>query len=98
MIDIKNLSFEYEKGVTVLDSINIHINKGEKVGIIGANGAGKSTLLKILVGLIDNYTGDVRVLGLDVRRKNYPKIREDVSYMFQDSDNQLFMPTARDDI
>lgn len=98
MIKTQNLSFEYEQGIPILNSIDMSIQENEKVGIIGANGAGKSTLLKIFVGLLDKYHGDVKVLGHSVEKKNYAKIREQVSYMFQDSDNQLFMPTALEDI
>ena len=98
MIKCQNLSFAYEPDTEVLRNITLKIKTGERVGIIGANGAGKSTLLRILLGLEKDYRGVVSVGGMEVVKKNYPAIRKAAGYMFQDSENQLFMPTAREDV
>ena len=98
MIKCKNLSFAYEQGAEVLKNITLNVKKGERVGIIGANGAGKSTLLRILIGLEKDYAGGVSVNDLEVVKKNYPVIRKMAGYMFQDAENQLFMPTVRQDV
>ena len=98
MIECKNLSFAYGQDAMVLKNIVLAITKGEKVGIIGANGAGKSTLLRILLGLEKDFSGKVFINGMEVVKKNYPAIRKTAGYMFQDSENQLFMPTAREDV
>ena len=57
LINIKDLSFSYEKGEKVLDGLNLTAHDGESIGIVGANGIGKSTLMKLLVGLYLNYEG-----------------------------------------
>ena len=98
MIKCEKLSFAYDKDADILKNITFSVGKGERVGIIGANGAGKSTLLRILFGLEKDYGGTVMVGGLKVEKKNYPVIRKTAGYMFQDSENQLFMPTAREDV
>ena len=76
----------------------MQIESGESVGLIGANGVGKSTLLKLLVGLNENYIGDIRVEGIPVSNQNLSAIREKTGYVFQDSENQLFMSTVSEDI
>ena len=63
-IELKNVSFSYEKQVPVLSEVSFDVRENESVGIIGANGAGKSTLLKLLVGLAAGYTGQISLAGL----------------------------------
>ena len=53
MIEIRNLTFEYEPGVPVLKDISFTVKDGESVGLIGANGAGKSTLMNVILGLLE---------------------------------------------
>ena len=98
MIDLKNVGFAYREGTPVLNDINLHIEAGTTVGLVGANGAGKSTLMKLLVGLISPSEGQVEVCGKAVEKKNLPEIRRRVGYVFQDADNQLFMSTVYEDI
>lgn len=97
-VDVENLSFGYEKGKDILSNISFHAGRSESVGLIGANGVGKSTFLKLLVGLYLDYEGTVRVGDLPVEKKTLPEIRSGIGYVFQDSDSQLFMSTAYDDI
>jgi cobalt/nickel transport system ATP-binding protein len=73
------------------------VNRGERVGILGANGCGKTTLLKHLVGVLMPREGSVRVLGVDPV-KEYPKIRERIGVVMQDVDEQILGPTVYDDI
>lgn len=107
VIKIEDLSFSYQKqnnrkaeeqSEIVLHHINLHITAGEKIGIIGSNGVGKSTLLKILVGIELPTTGKIMVVNQELQKKNLPKIRQEVGYVFQDSDSQLFMSTIYDDV
>ena len=99
MIKIDNLTYQYSKnGKRVLDDVTFEIKKGETVGLIGANGAGKSTLLKLLVGICDCYEGSIVVDNLTVEKKNYVEIRNKAGYLFQNSDNQLFLSRVRDDV
>jgi len=67
IIQINNLKKKYSNNY-VLQGINLTIDAGQIVGYIGPNGAGKSTTIKIICGIIDEFEGEVNVLGLDVRR------------------------------
>lgn len=96
-IDIENLTFSYGKSL-VLKDINLHAHEGETIGIIGQNGAGKSTLLKLIVGLYLDFTGEIKVEDILVKKKNLSEIRKMIGYVFQDSDSQLFMSTAYEDV
>lgn len=97
-IDVGNLSFGYETGKEILKDITFHASEEESIGLIGANGVGKSTLLKLLVGLNLGYTGTVRVEDIPVEKNTLAEIRSRIGYVFQDSDSQLFMNTAFEDI
>ena len=99
LLELKNVSFSYENNEKVLDDICLHVHPGESIGLIGANGAGKSTLMKLIVGLYkDAFEGTIEVEGLLVTKKDIPKVREKIGYVFQDSENQLFMSTVYEDI
>ena len=95
---IENLTFAYQKNNPVLRGINLEISSGESVGIIGANGAGKSTLLKILIGLLPEYEGNVKIGENTVSKKNLGEIRRQAGYVFQDSESQLFLSTVYEDV
>lgn len=97
-IDVENLTFCYEKENPILKNITFKGKENDSIGIIGANGVGKSTLLKLLVGLNLNYEGSIRVEDIPVQKNTLNKIRERIGYVFQDSDNQLFMSKVYDDI
>ena len=97
MIDFKNVNFSYEKGEPVLKDINFSIEEGESVGLIGCNGAGKSTLMKVLLGLLP-HEGVINVSDLTVSKETLPAVRRKIGFVFQDSDNQMFMPTVYEDM
>lgn len=97
-IKLENVSFGYEKENYILENITFSAAEKESIGLIGANGAGKSTLLKLLVGLNTGYMGSIQAAGLSVQKENLAKVREKIGYVFQDSDSQLFMSTAYEDI
>ena len=97
-IDIEQLSFRYETGVEILKDITFHATGDESIGLIGANGVGKSTLLKMLVGLNLDYEGMIRVEGIPVKKDTVAVIRSKIGYVFQDSENQLFMNTVYEDV
>ena len=97
-IDVENVSFGYEKGINILSGISFHASQADSIGIIGANGVGKSTLLKLMVGLYLDFEGSIRVEEIPVERNTLSQIRSKIGYVFQDSDSQLFMTTAYEDI
>lgn len=97
-IELKEVSFSYERNRSVLNGISLSVEHGKAVGLIGANGVGKSTILKLLVGLLTDYEGTAVVLGQSVNKKNLADIRKRTGYVFQDSDSQLFMSTVYEDV
>lgn len=97
MIEVKNLTFAYEKEKPVLHDISFTVKDGERIGLIGANGAGKSTLMKVMLGLLDGE-GSVIVEGIPVTQKTLAETRKKLGFVLQNSDNQMFMPKVYDDM
>ncbi|QVK21458.1 energy-coupling factor transporter ATPase [Mycoplasmatota bacterium] len=99
IIEIKDLSFLYseEEGL-VLRDINLNIEKGEWVAILGHNGSGKSTLSKLIVGLLEKKSGSIIVNEKELCVGNEYEIRESISIVFQNPDNQFVGATVKDDI
>lgn len=102
-IEIENLTFQYEsrdkeQNEPVLQNVSFAVGEEETVGIIGANGVGKSTLLRIIVGLLPEYEGQIKVEDLILEKENLSEIRRRIGYVFQDSDSQLFMNTVYEDV
>lgn len=97
-ISIKNLSYSYPDGTQALTDINLAIKANERVALIGANGSGKSTLQLHLNGIILPQEGEIVVGELQVNTENLREIRNFVGLVFQNPDNQLFMPTVWEDI
>lgn len=93
ILDVKELSFAYPDGTQGLRQVSFHLEPGEKAALIGANGAGKTTLLLTLVGLL-NGQGEITVDGLSLNEKNLPQIRQRMGVVFQNPDDQLFLPTV----
>ena len=101
IVEIHHLSYTYPNGTRALDDVSLEVYDGESVGLVGRNGSGKSTLLLHLNGVMDHHSsrkGVVRIGGLDVEKKNLRPIRSLVGLVFQDPDDQLFMPTVFDDV
>lgn len=97
-IIIKNLTYTYPDGTRALKDINLSIEANEKVALIGANGSGKSTLQLHLNGIILPQSGSIQVGKWLVDRDNLRDIRNFVGLVFQNPDNQLFMPTVWEDV
>jgi len=97
-LEVRHLSFSYPDGRKALDEADFHIHPGERVALLGPNGAGKTTLVLHLNGILRPSVGTVRVAGLEVTDANLMEIRRRVGLVFQDPDDQLFMPTVRRDV
>jgi cobalt/nickel transport system ATP-binding protein len=98
LIDVQNVAYAYRGGVDALKGVSLQVEKGERIAILGPNGAGKSTLFRLLNGLLLPTAGTVAIDGLPVERKNFHKIRARVGMVFQDSDDQLFNSTVRQEV
>lgn len=102
-ITLKNLSYTYSKKTPyeklALDNINLEIQEGEFVGLVGATGSGKSTLIQHLNGLIKTQEGEVEVAGMNAKdKKTLKKLRFTVGMVFQYPEYQLFEDTVAKDI
>lgn len=98
IVEVKNLRHVYPDGTIALNDISFRITHGESVGIIGANGAGKSTLLLHLNGYLTPTSGSIRIGDFPLTKGTLPEIRRTVGMVFQDPDDQLFMPTVYEDV
>lgn len=97
-LEVRDLSFSYPDGTPVLHSIDFHVHPGERVALLGPNGAGKTTLVLHLNGIFSADSGSVTVAGLPAVEENIHEIRRRTGLVFQDPDDQLFMPTVRQDV
>ncbi len=98
IVEVKNLRHVYPDGTEALRSVSFRITHGESVAVIGANGAGKSTLLLHLNGYLTPSEGAIRIGDFPLTTATLPEIRRTVGMVFQDPDDQLFMPTVFDDV
>lgn len=87
-IDVKEVSFSYDGGKSILEEINLHIPKGSKIAIIGASGSGKTTLAHLLVGLYPLETGDILFDGISVKEIGLDVVRDHLFLVLQNP--QLF--------
>ncbi len=102
MIELDNVSFTYREGepdaVPALRNLNLRIEPGQLVAIIGHNGSGKSTLVKLLTAVLYPTEGGIEVDGVAVDREHQWDVRRKVSVVFQDPDDQLIMNRVIDDV
>ncbi|OGS43970.1 MAG: hypothetical protein A3K76_00580 [Euryarchaeota archaeon RBG_13_57_23] len=98
IIEMKDLVFAYEDKTVALKDVNLSIKRGEKVAIVGPNGAGKSTLLNVLAGFRMPFSGKVFVDGKELTQSSADSIRRDIGLIFQDPEDQIFMPTVEEDV
>lgn len=98
LVAARDLCFAYPDGQAALEEVSFTIHHGESVAVIGGNGAGKSTLLLHLNGVLTPSRGEVRIGDFPITRENLAEVRRTVGMIFQDADDQLFMPTVFDDV
>ena len=97
-LDVQGLAYAYPDGHQALFGVDLTVARGERVAVLGPNGAGKTTLVLHLNGILAGGVGTVRVAGLPVQKETLPEVRRMVGLVFQDPDDQLFLPTVRDDV
>ena len=98
MIQLRNIQFGYGSRL-IFDDLNLNIEQGERLGLLGSNGCGKTTLCHIIMGLLPPKSGDVEILGKKrTKESDFSEIRGRIGFLFQDSDDQLFCPTVIEDV
>ena len=94
----RGLSYAYPDGHQALRGVDLAVGRGERVAVFGPNGAGKTTLVLHLNGINRPDAGEVLVGGVRVEKATLKEVRRRVGIVFQDPDDQLFMPTVREDV
>ena len=98
MITVKDLTVEYADGKVAVEGVGFTLAPGENVALVGANGAGKTSLLLALVGILAAKTGDIRIGSTVLGKRTLREIRSRVGLVFQNPDDQLFMPCVFEDV
>jgi len=98
LLEVRALEYHYPDGTRGVHGVDFTVEAGERVAILGPNGAGKSTLLLHLNGLLLPDRGAVTVGGVIVSDATAPEIRRRVGFVFQDPNDQLFLPTLLEDV
>jgi len=97
-LDVRALRYAYPDGSPALAGVDLSVAVGERVAILGPNGAGKTTLVLQLNGMLEGGDGTISVGGLELGARTRAEVRRRVGIVFQDSDDQLFMPSVRADV
>ncbi|SFE22759.1 ABC-type multidrug transport system, ATPase and permease component [Paenibacillus algorifonticola] len=84
MLDFKNVSFAYHKDENVLNGLNLHVDKGQLVALVGPSGGGKSTIMKLLLGFYPFSEGDIRIAGKSFAEYSLEELRDSMAYVSQD--------------
>jgi cobalt/nickel transport system ATP-binding protein len=98
MIDVNGLTVKYPDGTEAVRAVSFRVAAGENVALVGANGAGKTTLFLALMGLLECAGGESRVGGVTLEKENLHALRRAAGMVFQNPDDQLFMPSIREDV
>ncbi len=97
LIEVRDLRFQYDDGTQALVGVNFSLDPGETVALFGANGSGKTTFVLHLNGILRG-DGAIAVCGMQLTKETLPAVRAKIGLVFQDSDEQLFMPTVAEDV
>lgn len=97
-VRVEHLVHVYPDGHRALDGLTLTVHPGERVAVLGPNGAGKTSLMLHLNGVLTPTSGTVEISGIPLQRRSLRQIRERVGVVFQDPDDQLFMPTVAQDV
>lgn len=103
IIEIENLKFTYPSGKQVLTGVNLSIEAGEMIGLIGDSGCGKSTLCHVMCGIIPNAiggtaSGQVRIKDKNMRQTKLKDMADTVGFVMQDADRMIVCSTVEDEL
>ncbi len=98
MMKLENVMYRYPEADIAIENIDLVIEKGERVALVGPNGAGKSTLLHIMAGLFVPSSGKAWINEVELTKRSASTARKGVGLLFQDPDDQIFMPTVYEDV
>ncbi|MCW4016445.1 MAG: energy-coupling factor ABC transporter ATP-binding protein [Candidatus Bathyarchaeota archaeon] len=98
MLEVKDLFYAYPTGLEALKGINLTVDDGEFLAVMGQNGAGKTTLVKHFNGLLKPTSGEVLVDGVSTRDVSVAKLARTVGFVFQNPDHQLFSESVEEEI
>ncbi len=100
ILTVRGLHHRYADGTQALNGVDFHLDPGECVALLGANGSGKTTFVLHLNGLMETAPdqGSIEVCGIPLNPRTLDQVRAKIGLVFQDSDEQLFMPTVLEDV
>ena len=99
LISLRGLEFSYSPKQPVIRGLDLDINPGQRLGLVGANGSGKTSLLHLIVGLVKPSAGSIRAFGRErTKEADFVEVRAKAGLLFQDSEDQLFSPTVLEDV
>lgn len=97
VVEARGLHFQYDSGFEALRGVDFVLEPGQSVALLGPNGSGKTTFLLHLNGVLRGQ-GELRVCGLPVEPRHFVEIRRKVGFLFQDPEEQLFLPSILEDV
>lgn len=99
MIKIEELYFKYKTGEYILKNINLQIDKGECIAIVGKNGSGKSSLAKLIAGIMKPTKGNIEIDDINTKdKKKYIDLRKKIGIVFQNPENQIIFNNIKDEL
>jgi cobalt/nickel transport system ATP-binding protein len=98
MLKLQNVTVVYPDKTKAVDDVSLTAEEGENIALIGGNGAGKTSLLLAIIGILEPVNGIVEIDGIQLGKKTVNEIRKKVGLVFQNPDDQLFMPFVFDDV
>lgn len=97
-IELKDLSFRYKKGKTIINNINLKINRDEITVILGPNGSGKTTLGKLMIGILKPTRGGVYISNKNISEMTLAQIGDRIGYLFQNPEKHFFTNTVEEEL
>jgi cobalt/nickel transport system ATP-binding protein len=98
MLSAQGVCFRYPHEGFVLEGVDLDVNRGEILALVGSNGSGKTTLLKLLIGLLRPQRGQVLLEGKPLAGFREKELYSRIAMVFQDPEDQLFLPTPAEDV